>query len=136
MEKGSRTLIRYVMSSTEKTLEDIGKTNEDLISQLKDNEGSLETEWFKRIEAEVFCQVKKAHEHLLGRNDEPPSDVVSQKLPSIRSTTSSRIEARKSAERAKLELESLQRKKEIELQREKERNRLEEEKLRLQHEQE
>ncbi len=107
-----------------------------MISQLKDNEGSLETEWFKRIEAEVFCQVKKAHEHLMGRNDEPPSDVVSQKLRSIRSTTSSRIEARKSAERAKLELESLQRKKEIELQREKERNRLEEEKLRLQHEQE
>ena len=49
------------------------------------------------------------------QKDEPPSEAVSQKLPSIHSTTSSRVEARKSAERTKLELESLQRKKEIEL---------------------
>lgn len=136
MEKGSRTLIRYLMSSTERTLEEIAKTNKDLISQLNEKESVLETEWFMRMEAEIFSQVKEAHEHLMERKDEPPSEAMSQKLPSILSTLSSRIEARKSAERAKLELESLQRKKEIELQREKEKNKLEEEKLRLQHEQE
>ena len=136
IEKGSRTLIRYVMSSAEKTLEGIRKTNEDLILQLNESERLLETEWLKRIEADAFGQIKEAHVHLMERSSEPPSEVLSQKIPSISSTTTSKIEARKSAERTKLELESLKRKKEIELQREKERNRLQEEKLRLQHEQE
>ena len=47
------------------------------------------------------------------RKDKLPLEAVSQKLPSILSTTSSRVEARKSPERTKLELESLQQKKEI-----------------------
>lgn len=136
IEKGSHTLIRYVMSSVEKTLEGIRKTNEDLILQLNESEGLLETEWLKRIEAEAFGQIKEAHVHLMERSGEPPSEMLSQKVPSISSTTTSKIKARKSAERTRMELESLKRKKEIELQREKERNRLQEEKLRLQHEQE
>ena len=47
-------LIRYVMSSAEKTLEGIRKTNEDLILQLNKRERLLETEWLKRIEADAF----------------------------------------------------------------------------------
>ena len=136
IEKGSRTLLGYVMSSTERALGEVAKTNNDLIKQVNEKESATEIEWFKRLETEVYNQIMEAHGHLMERKDEPSSEVVSQKAPSVYSTTSSKIEARKSAERTKLELESLQRKKEIELQREKEKNRLEEEKLRLQHEQE
>ena len=135
-EKGSRTLIRNLMASTESATEDKNKTNEDLILQMNESEGLLETEWLKKIQAEVFNQITEAPVQFMGPKDEPASEVASQRSASVRSTTSSRIEAKKSAERTKLELESLQRKKEIELLREKERNRVEEEKLHMYHEQE
>lgn len=136
MERERRTLIWYVMSSAENTLEGICKTNEDLNLQLILSKRLLEMELFKEIDADVFGQIKEAHIHLMGRNDDPPSEVLSRKLPNISSTTSSRTQARKSTERTKLELESLQRKKETELQREKEGNMLQKERSRLQHEQE
>lgn len=102
---------------------------------MNNQDSALEIEWFEKMEAEIFGKVKEAYKNLMERKDEPPSEVASHKLPSIHSTRSSRIVARKSAERAKLELEYLQRRKKIELEREKEKNKIQEEKLLLLHEQ-
>ena len=77
IEKRSRTLIRYVISSAEKTLEGIRQTNEDLILQLNERERLLETEWLKRTEADAFGQIREAHVHLMERSSEPPSEVLS-----------------------------------------------------------
>ena len=49
MEKGSHTLIRYLITLTEGTLEVLNKMNKDLILQLNDKESRLETEGLRGL---------------------------------------------------------------------------------------
>ena len=135
VERGSRTLIRYIMTSMESVLGAVDKTTGELVSQLSDPEIPAERDWFKRLQSEVYGEISKAHEHLISRKDEPPSEVVSQRCASVASSASTRADSVKAVERTKLELESLQRKKELQLASERLKHKLEEEKLRLEQEQ-
>ena len=49
VEEKSRTLIQYLMASTEKVIEEISKTNQDLILQMNEREGLLGMVWLKRF---------------------------------------------------------------------------------------
>lgn len=135
VERGSRTLIRYIMSSMESVLEAVDKTTGELISQLSDPEIPAERDWFKKLQAEVYGEISKAHEYLISRKDEQPSEVMSQRCASVASSASTRVDSVKAVKTTKLELESYQRKKELQLASERLKRKLEDENLQLDHEQ-